>query len=598
MVESDSIRLRQVVTNLLTNAIKFTEKGEILLTVELVSSQPAPAPDYSQLRLRFSVRDTGIGIKPDRLARLFQPFTQADITIARQYGGTGLGLAISKRIVELMGGEMGAESVPGQGSTFHFTANVLAGRIAQPPPHTRRRDRVVDLRILIVDDNATMRRVLSEQSQQWGMVPVAVENPRQALEQLRAGEEFDLALVDSELQGIEGPAFAAEIHRVPSAAMIPVIFMMPLGGHADTLSTHVVFANSVAKPVRPAQLLAVIEKALFSQKTPAPAAPLKPGESLAERYPLQILLVDDNSINQKVAARLVQQLGYKPEMVANGKETLEAMDRRRYDLIFMDMMMPEMDGLEATRIIRQRQKAWPEYPNYQARIIVIAMTAHAMQSDREKCFAAGMDDYLAKPIRPADVRQVIERWGSLLCPAGGAGGAKPAAGLEPMMPPRGAAITSEPVVPQPAAPTAPVPPTVVSPAPARTPAPPATAAPSRETPVDLVRLMDLTQGDIPSVKELVIMFYDQTVRQLQQIEEAVKANDAPVVRHVAHSCKGATATLGMSPFAAIFLGLENAGKSGSLGDAPALCGQARAEFKRVQMFFAAQPDLAIAPPSE
>jgi CheY-like chemotaxis protein len=557
VLEGDSLRLRQVLVNLLSNAIKFTEKGEIFVQVELLSTQAAAAPGHPVLHLHFSVRDTGIGIKPEKLARLFMPFMQAEKSTARHYGGTGLGLAISKRLVEMMGGKMWAESAPGEGSTFHFTANFDAD--VQPagsgsPALAGRRPKLADLRILIVDDNATVRRVLAEQVTQWGMNPRVAESAAQALDWMRAGESFDLAVVDSLMPGTDGVALATEIRKLPSAGMMPLIFLTPLGTRADKApDTRITFAHSLAKPIKPAQLNAAIERALFSQKKAEAPQPAKADQPLAERFPLRILLCEDNTINQKVASRILVQLGYQCAIAANGREGLDALDRQHYDLVFMDMMMPEMDGLTATRAIRERQKNAAAHPNYQSRILIIAMTAHAQQSDRENCIAAGMDDYLAKPIRPGDVRDAIERWG-------------------PQIHPNTAATAA-------AAPDA------------ATTAAVAQAAPAQigDAPVEMTRLMDLTDGNADNARELIDMFYKQTEQQLKQIEDAIRAGNAAEVGRVAHSCKGASATLGMTRFAAGLLQLEKLGKSGALNGSDQLCAAARVEFTSIRTFLSAHP---------
>jgi CheY-like chemotaxis protein/HPt (histidine-containing phosphotransfer) domain-containing protein len=285
---------------------------------------------------------------------------------------------------------------------------------------------------------------------------------------------------------------------------------------------------------------------LFNLKTVAQMPMPKAEQSLAENFPLRILLCDDNSINQKVASRLLQQIGYQSDIAANGREALEALDRRHYDLIFMDVMMPEMDGLEATRLIRERQKRGA-HPNYQPRIIIIAMTAQAMQGDREKCLAAGMDDYLAKPIRLADVRDVIQRWGSQNSPA-----------------------ESIPVKNEP-------------------------SAPAETPPVDMDRLNDMTDGNADNFRELVELYFKQTTQQLDQIEAAVSANDADKVRHVAHSCAGASATLGMVRIVPMLRELERQGTEGRLTNAAEIYENARREFKLIQNFLAAQPALATMP---
>ena len=412
LVAGDAQRLRQVLVNLLGNAVKFTDRGDILVKLDLLANPVAETADPPTLRLHFQVRDTGIGIQPDRLARLFRAFAQAEVSTARKYGGTGLGLAISRRLVELMGGRMWAESVPGEGSTFHFTVKVAVVPESAPPPHAGRLARLADLKVLILDDNVASRNVLFEQCQRWGMQPKAVENAEQAMALLHTDAEFDLALIDLHLPGMDGIAVAAEIQKLPSAAMLPMVLLTPLGKKkSGSEEVRLVFAHAVHKPVKPAQLSSAHGTRPVESARPARSPePVKSGQSLAEQLPLRILLVDDNAINQKVAVRILQQFGYQPEMAANGREALDKLDRQPFDFIFMDVMMPEMDGLEATRLLRKRQMIGG-YNHYQSRIIIVAMTAHAMQGDREKCLAAGMDDYLAKPVRPKDVRDMLERWG-------------------------------------------------------------------------------------------------------------------------------------------------------------------------------------------
>jgi signal transduction histidine kinase/HPt (histidine-containing phosphotransfer) domain-containing protein len=553
-VEGDSLRLRQVLVNLLSNAIKFTEKGDVLVKVEQLAAPPANDGERLQLHLHFSVRDTGIGIKPEQLAHLFKPFMQAEASTARRYGGTGLGLAISRKLVEMMGGKMWAESLPGEGSTFHFTGMFQIENCAAPPALAAQQPKLADLRLLIVDDNATVRRVLAEQATQWGMAPQCAETADQALEILRDGGQFDLAVVDLEMPGMDGLAFAEQIHRLPAAAMMPVIFLTPLGMRADSPSdTQLAFTHSIAKPVKPAQFLGAIERALFSpKKTTAPAPPPKTERPLAERLPLRILLCEDNAINQKVAVRILQQLGYKTEIAANGIEALEKLDRHAYDLIFMDMMMPEMDGLEATRTIRERQKNPAAHPNYSSRILIIAMTAHGFQTHRDECLHAGMDDFMAKPIRKEDVSTAIERWGPEIFPQ--------------------TTTTS-----------------------ASKPASAAATSTNEEPPVDMDRLMDLTDGNPESTRDLLELYYTQTTGQLKEIEEAVHENRPADVARVAHSCKGACATLGMKRMAATLLKLEKAGKSGNLAGAETYCAEVRRDYEEIKKFLTAQPVIAGTP---
>ena len=541
MVQGDSHRLRQVLANLFSNAIKFTAAGDVSICIKRLSAPPLNEAEVYPLHLHFAVSDTGIGITPDKLARLFKPFVQADVSTAKQYGGTGLGLAISKKLVELMGGKMWAESVPGKGSTFHFTANFQA-----EPQAARdiRRPKLADLQVLIVDDNAASRRALAEQTTKWGMISETAETFQQALELIRRGARFDLAIVDLHLPGMDGLALAAEIHKLPGTAMLPLVLLIPLGVRADApANAHLAFAHSVAKPVKPAQLGAAIERALFSPKPAVPAAATSP--LLSARLPLRILLVDDNEINQKVSARILRQIGYQPDLAENGRKALAALDQKIYDLVFMDMMMPEMDGMEATRNIRERQKNPAAHPNYNSRIIIVAMTAHAMQSDREKCLAAGMDDYLPKPIRPADIRGIIEKWSS------------------------------------------PVNPPVEIPA--------ATAAkvePAAEPPVEMDRLNDLTDGNVDSLRELAEMYFKQTTKQFEQIRDALAASRGDEVRRVAHSCAGASATLGMMRLGQMMRAMEKAGADGALTEATRICEDATREYAAVKQFLATQPGLA------
>ncbi len=543
-VVGDAQRLRQVLVNVLGNALKFTERGSVVVSVQKLAPSAAEAEDLQSLRLHFAVRDSGIGIAPDRLARLFRPFSQADASTARKYGGTGLGLVISRRLVELMGGRMWAESLPGEGSTFHFTINLTVPDGSTPPAYAKRQLQLAELKILILEDNATIRNLLFEQCRRWGMQPQAVENSAQAMELFRKGMTFDLALVDAALPGLDGATVAAEIQKFPSATMMPVVLLTTLGkkdGGAN--DARVVFAHTVNKPVRPAQLCAILERALLSPRIPAGKTEAPKAElSLAARLPLRILIADDNAINQKVAERILQQLGYQPEVADNGREVLGAIEQQPFDLVFMDVMMPEMDGLEATRQIRKRQMSG-EQKNFESRIIICAMTAHAMAGDREKCLAAGMDDYLSKPVRPKDVRDMIEKWGGKIA-------------MDSTMP--------------------------------RVAAPPDA---STDAPVDLVRMNDLTDGNLENLRELVEMYFNQTQKQFVQMREAIRDGKADAVRRVAHSCAGASATMGMTQLVPRLRELEKLGASGTLTDAGAICETAAREFERVREFLKTQPEL-------
>jgi CheY-like chemotaxis protein/HPt (histidine-containing phosphotransfer) domain-containing protein len=552
-VIGDVTRVRQVLVNLLSNGIKFTTTGEVVVQVKVLS---APEPGKDALwHLHYSVRDTGIGIPVDRLARLFKSFSQVDASTARQYGGTGLGLAISKRLVELMGGKMWVESVPQKGSTFHFTLSIEAAAEEERTALEGRQPQLAEMRLLIVDDNPTNCRILTLQTSKWGMIPRGAQNAAQALDWLRAGERFDLAILDMQMPGMDGVTLAGEIRKLPGALTMPLVLLTSMGVRADTPEfAGAAFASCLTKPIKPAQLHEVLVRVVSGNKTVAKKAPgnakLDPG--LAQRLPLRMLLCDDNAINQKVTMRLLQQMGYKPDVAANGLEALAALDKEAYDLIFMDVQMPEMDGLEATRFIRERQKDKARFPTYKTSIIIVAMTANAMPGDRERCITAGMDDYLSKPVRPEDVRKIIERWGA-------------------------AAATPEPAGA-----------TVAQTATATLGTPPAPANETPEVPpVDMDRLNDFTNGNFDDLRELVTLYLKQTTGQVEQLAAAVKAGSAPDVRRLAHSCAGASATCGMVRIVPFLRDLEHQAEAGDLNHAPALSHEVEEEFKRIRAFLEA-----------
>ncbi len=387
-LEGDVTRLRQVLLNLLSNAVKFTEHGEVVLTVTARVKE-------GSAELVFAVRDTGIGLAPASIARLFQSFSQADSSTTRRYGGTGLGLAISKKLAELMGGAMWVESRGiGLGSTFSFS--IVAPLAAAPPSSRRellgRQPALAGKRVLIVDDNATNRKVLSLQTGKWGLLPREAESAGEALAWLRAGEAFDLAVLDMQMPDMDGLTLAGEVHRLRPA--LPLVLFSSLG-RREAGDLEGVFNAYLGKPLRQSQLFDVLI-GLLADEPAALAAPAAARSTLdpemAARHPLRILLAEDNVVNQKLALRLLQQMGYRADLASNGIEAIESLARQDYDVVLMDVQMPEMDGLEATRRIVER---WPAG----ARPRIVAMTANAMQGDRDACLAAGMDDYLTKPIR-------------------------------------------------------------------------------------------------------------------------------------------------------------------------------------------------------
>jgi signal transduction histidine kinase/DNA-binding response OmpR family regulator/HAMP domain-containing protein len=380
-IQGDVTRLRQILLNLLSNAVKFTEQGEVVLTVTMKGEQ-----------LEFAVRDTGIGLDEKAQTRLFQSFSQADSSTTRKYGGTGLGLAISKKLAELMGGTMWVESAgPGHGSTFHFT---IRGERADLPQGTRRdfvgaQPALQGKRILVVDDNATNRRILALQAAKWGMAVHDTGAPEQALEVLMR-DSFDLAILDMHMPGMDGATLAARIRK--SGHSLPLVLFSSLGSKE---ASDGLFVARLAKPLRQSQFFDTLVTLLAQDAAPRRvASPPKPriDAEMASRHSLRILLAEDNVVNQKLALRLLGQMGYRADLASNGLEAIECIARQTYDVVLMDVQMPEMDGLEASRRITAR---WPAGQ----RPRIIAMTANAMQGDRELCLAAGMDDYVSKPIR-------------------------------------------------------------------------------------------------------------------------------------------------------------------------------------------------------
>ena len=387
-VIGDEMRLRQILVNLLGNAVKFTDHGEVVLSLSSASF------DSNTVELHFSVRDTGIGISQEDLGKLFQSFTQVDSSTTRNYGGTGLGLAISKRLVELMGGRIWAESEPGKGSTFHFTI------ICEPLPNMDlilTDPRLKDKRILLVEGNESVRRMLLNAVSSWGMIAREALGSDEALDIVRE-ESFDFMIVDTSLPDPSGHPLAKELNAINNT--IKVLLLSPLGH--NKLAGDPSISGWLTKPIKLSQL----RSKLIDLLSPSPVLKdtSKDGDSSATNGPagstLNILLAEDNPVNQKVALSMLKKIGYKADVAVNGLEVLQALDRKDYDVILMDIQMPEMDGLEATRHIRSRQSEQPR---------IIAMTAYALEGDREHCLDEGMDEYLTKPIKKEELEKALQK---------------------------------------------------------------------------------------------------------------------------------------------------------------------------------------------
>jgi len=404
-VRGDPSRLRQVLTNLVGNAIKFTQSGEVAVRLERVEESA------DDVLLRLQVTDSGIGLEREQIARLFKPFSQADSSTTRRFGGTGLGLAISKQLVELMGGQIGCESDPGRGSRFWFTF-----RLRKTPESARRRRRpgeLSGLHVLIVDDNDTNRTILQAQVASWGMQAEQAPDAYAGLDMLRAawqgGQAFDLALVDMQMPGMDGIGLAQAAKADPAVAGVPLIMLTSLGANGEKQrALQAGFAGYLTKPVRQSHLFDAVANTLCTLAEER-AAEERARSRLAaavrsDHGPRPLVLVaEDNVVNQKVAQRLLEKLGYRCDVVANGAETVEALQRIEYAAVLMDCQMPEMDGYEATAKIRQLEGDRRHTP-------IVAMTANAMAGDREKTLAAGMDDYVSKPVKVAELSAALARW--------------------------------------------------------------------------------------------------------------------------------------------------------------------------------------------
>ena len=399
----DVTRLRQIIVNLLSNAVKFTERGEVVISIG------ARRIAGNSFEIHFAVKDTGAGIPENRMDRLFQSFSQADTSTTRQYGGTGLGLAISTRLSQLMGGRMWVESEVGTGSTFHFTIHAESAPAKHRVHSPASRPRLIGKRLLMVDDNAASRRILASHAASWELTAEVFSSGSDALSRLRQGAKFDAAILDMNMPGMDGMAVAVEIRKIAGAESMPLVLLSSgvVSKGAQTRESDGLFAAVISKPIKTAQLYSALSDALFSQpaRKDSLARARQTDPTLGTRMPLTILLAEDNGINQVVALRMLERMGYHADLANNGVEALDLMTRRHYDLVLMDVQMPEMDGLEATREIHER---WPQ----SERPRIIAMTANALEEDRKRCMDAGMDDYLSKPVQARELQAVVEKWGS------------------------------------------------------------------------------------------------------------------------------------------------------------------------------------------
>jgi two-component system, sensor histidine kinase and response regulator len=507
----DPGRLRQIVVNLVGNAVKFTERGEVVVSVGTESHTE------DEVQLHVAVRDTGIGIPPEKQRIIFEAFSQADSSMSRQFGGTGLGLAISMQLVALMGGRMWVESEPGRGSVFHFTATYGVQKGGRRRV-TRASRGLRDLPVLIVDDNATNRRILQEMVASWGMKPTATDGGPAALAELErsaaAGEPYPLVLLDAMMPGMDGFELAERIRGSPAIADATLI-MLSSAGRQDSAARarDAAIARSLTKPVKQSDLLTGILEALSGAEAEEAEATTDDGGPDAARS-LRILLAEDGIVNQRVAVSLLERRGHAVVIANNGQEAVDALERERFDLVLMDVQMPEMDGLQATAAIREKEKALGGH------IPIIAMTAHAMKGDRERCLAAGMDEYVPKPIRADELYETLER-----------------------MAPAESRVRAEPAPPAP---------------------PP---APEEETamdqaPFDWEVARERIGGSDDVLRDLAELFVTECPKMMEQIRTAIDDGADADLRRAAHTLKGSAAVFVAEPTVAAALRLEEMGESG------------------------------------
>ena len=403
-VLGDPGRIRQILLNYLSNAVKFTEQGEVVVRVS--------CPERSMLdaMVRVEVQDTGVGIAPETRFKLFESFTQADSSTTRKYGGTGLGLAISRRLSELLGGSVGVESKVGEGSTFWFTCKLKLTE--KPETLLPALASLEGMDVLVVDDNATNRKVLRLQLRRWGLNVHEAKSPEEALDQahrcLRDGRRFDLAILDYHMPNMHGVTLAAELRKFAHLNNVPIILLTSVAerGHVSATKNAGIRAY-LTKPIRMAHLYDAIATVLGLEHESGDNKTFVTQHTLAEnaaRRKARLLLVEDNAVNQKVALKMLEKLGYRVDVVTNGQEAVEAVQQIHYDGILMDCQMPVMDGYEATRRIRALQNGTHEP------IPIIAMTANALEGDRQKCLDAGMDDYLSKPLAKDHLTKTLDHW--------------------------------------------------------------------------------------------------------------------------------------------------------------------------------------------
>jgi signal transduction histidine kinase/DNA-binding response OmpR family regulator len=550
----DPGRLRQIVVNLVGNAIKFTDQGEVIVRVAIESQ----ADD--NVCLHFTVSDTGIGIPAEKQRLIFQPFEQADQSTTRLYGGTGLGLAIVSKLISVMRGTIWVESEVGRGSTFHFTAR-LGLRKESPLRTTSIPEPWHDLPVLVVDDNATNRRILEEVLRKWGLKPLLVADGLAALEALEnacdQGAPFELVLLDVQMPVMDGFMVAEQIKADRRTSAATLVMLSSSAQHADTERCRQLgVAACLTKPVKQSELfdtlIGVLDKRTASEQRGNPNAMIDsfdPGDRAMASRPMIILLAEDNVVNQRVATGILEKRGHTVVIASNGKEATQAVATQRFDLVLMDVQMPEMDGLEATREIRRTEAAAGGHTP------IVAMTAHAMKGDRERCLEAGMDEYLTKPIQPAELLATIDRL------------AKSADRDDS----RERVKSSRQVHYEKPAHESPAPDVAA----------PQMALADATEPFDLAALLTRVENDWDLLNELIELFLENSPLLLAEIEAGVARGDCQTIERAAHALKGAMQSISAVPAARAALSLEEIGRMGDSARADESLAGLQQEFKRL-----------------
>ncbi len=537
LLSGDPGRLRQILTNLTGNAVKFTHQGEVAVRVERVQESEREGPCL----LRFSVRDTGIGIPPEKIGALFSKFTQVDASTTRKYGGTGLGLSISKQLAELMGGEIGVKSVPGQGSEFWFTARfgVREGAVQEEKSPSN----LVGVRTLIVDDNATNREILTTRLASWGMLPEEASDGPSGLQALyRALAEnnpFKLAIIDMQMPGMDGEALGMAVKADARLVDTRLVMLTSLGARGDAHRLqNIGFSAYATKPIQHQILKTVLSQALTSSADDQSRS-FATRHTAREALPrltnrkARILLAEDNITNQQVALGILKKLGLKADAVANGREAIEALKTLPYDLVLMDVQMPEMDGLNATRHIRNPMSAIPN-----RHIPIIAMTAHAMQGDKDRCLGAGMDDYVTKPVSIQTLSETLEKW---LSNETTGDALQELAGMTRM-----------------------------------------DNGPSGPIIFDREALLNRVLGDQEFTDLILQGFLEDIPRQIVALRKYLEAGDVAGAERQAHTIKGASANVGAEAMRVLCGDLERAGNAGELDKIQARMDELDAAFETLR----------------